>query len=157
MREMHSYGIANGLSITIGREAAYARGGRGAQGIRGAGAHRLMFEKLALIGIGLIGSSIACAARQKGLAKTIAISTRKAETLDEARALGLGDIYTLDPAEAVKHADLVILCIPVLAYASGDGEDRPLARAGRDPVRCRLGQAAASSRRWRRMCPRACI
>jgi cyclohexadieny/prephenate dehydrogenase len=76
-----------------------------------------MFEKLALIGIGLIGSSIARAARQKGLAKTIAISTRKAETLDEARQLGLGDIYTLDPAEAVKHADLVILCIPVLSYA----------------------------------------
>ncbi len=75
-----------------------------------------MFEKLALIGIGLIGSSIARATRLKGLAKTIAISTRKQETLDEARALGLGDFYTLDPVAAVKGADLVILCIPVLAY-----------------------------------------
>jgi len=75
-----------------------------------------MFEKLALIGIGLIGSSIARATRLKGLAKTIAISTRKQETLDEARALGLGDTYSLDPVEAVKGADLVILCIPVLAY-----------------------------------------
>ncbi len=75
-----------------------------------------MFEKLALIGIGLIGSSIARATRLKGLAKTIAISTRKQETLDEARALGLGDIYTLDAAAAVAGADLVILCIPVLAY-----------------------------------------
>ncbi len=75
-----------------------------------------MFEKLALIGIGLIGSSIARATRLKGLAKTIAISTRKQETLDEARSLGLGDFYSLDPVAAVKGADLVILCIPVQAY-----------------------------------------
>ena len=77
-----------------------------------------MFEKLALIGIGLIGSSIARATRLKGLAKTIAISTRRQETLDEARALGLGDIYTMDPVEAVRHADLVILCIPVQSYGA---------------------------------------
>lgn len=74
------------------------------------------FNKLALIGIGLIGSSIALAAHRHGLAETIAISTRKAETLDEARALGLGDSYTRDPAEAVRDADLVILCTPVGAY-----------------------------------------
>lgn len=76
-----------------------------------------MFEKLALIGIGLIGSSIARAAREKGLVKSIAISTRKQATLDEARSLGLGDSYTLDAAEAVRGADLVILCTPVGAYA----------------------------------------
>jgi cyclohexadieny/prephenate dehydrogenase len=75
-----------------------------------------MFEKLALIGIGLIGSSVARATRLKGLAKTIAISTRRQETLDEARSLGLGDSYSLDPIAAVKHADLVILCIPVQSY-----------------------------------------
>lgn len=75
-----------------------------------------MFQKLALIGIGLIGSSIARATKLKGLAKTIAISTRKAATLEEARELGLGDIYTLDAAEAVKDADLVIICAPVGAY-----------------------------------------
>ena len=76
------------------------------------------FKKLALIGIGLIGSSIALAARRQGLADVIAISTRKAETLEEARELGLGDIYTLDAAEAVRGADLVILCTPVGAYES---------------------------------------
>jgi cyclohexadieny/prephenate dehydrogenase len=75
-----------------------------------------MFEKLALIGIGLIGSSLARAVRARGLARTIAISTRKAATLEEARALGLGDSYSLDPAEAVQGADLVILCTPVGAY-----------------------------------------
>jgi cyclohexadieny/prephenate dehydrogenase len=75
-----------------------------------------MFQKLALIGIGLIGSSIARAARLQGLAKHIAISTRKPETLEEARALGLGDSYSLDPAEAVRGADLVIICTPIGAY-----------------------------------------
>jgi cyclohexadieny/prephenate dehydrogenase len=75
-----------------------------------------MFEKLALIGIGLIGSSIALAAKQHGLVKSIAISTRKQATLDEARSLDLGDSYTLDAAEAVQGADLVILCTPVGAY-----------------------------------------
>lgn len=75
-----------------------------------------MFKKLALIGIGLIGSSIARGVRLKGLAETISIATHRAETLEEARQLGLGDIYTLDPAEAVEGADLVILCTPVGVY-----------------------------------------
>ena len=74
------------------------------------------FRKLALIGIGLIGSSIALAARRQGLVDVISIATRKAETLDEARDLNLGDIYTLDAAEAVRGADLVIICTPVGAY-----------------------------------------
>lgn len=74
------------------------------------------FRKLALIGIGLIGSSIALAARQQGLVGQIAISTRKPETLEEARQLNLGDSYTLDAAEAVRDADLVILCTPVGTY-----------------------------------------
>jgi cyclohexadieny/prephenate dehydrogenase len=74
------------------------------------------FRKLALIGIGLIGSSIALAARRQGLVDVISIATRRQETLDEARELGLGDIYTLDAAEAVRGADLVILCAPVGAY-----------------------------------------
>jgi cyclohexadieny/prephenate dehydrogenase len=76
-----------------------------------------MFKKLALVGIGLIGSSIALAARAHGLAETIAITTRRAGTLAEAEALGLGDVYTLDAGEAVRGADLVILCTPVGAYA----------------------------------------
>ena len=75
-----------------------------------------MFEKIALIGVGLIGSSIALGARQHGLARHIAVSTRKAETLAEAEALNLGDSYTLDAAKAVVGADLVILCTPVGAF-----------------------------------------
>ena len=72
-----------------------------------------VFGKLALIGIGLIGSSIARAARAYGLVGEIAISTRRPETLARARELGLGDHYSADPAEAVRDADCVIVSVPV--------------------------------------------
>lgn len=71
------------------------------------------FERLALIGIGLIGGSIALAARKGGAAKHIAISTRSAATLKRAAELGLGDSYHADAAEAVAGADCVIVCVPV--------------------------------------------
>ncbi len=77
-----------------------------------------VFPRLALIGIGLIGASIALAARRGGLVRAIAISTRSAATLKRAEELGLGDSYHADPAEAVRDADCVILCIPVGAYAA---------------------------------------
>ncbi|TBW39952.1 prephenate/arogenate dehydrogenase family protein [Siculibacillus lacustris] len=71
------------------------------------------FHRLTLIGIGLIGSSIARGARARGLADEIVISTRRPETLERARELGLGDVYTLDPLEAVAGADCVIVSVPV--------------------------------------------
>jgi cyclohexadieny/prephenate dehydrogenase len=89
-----------------------------------------MFNKLALIGIGLIGSSIALGARRHGLAAEIAISTRRAATLAEAEALGLGDFYTLEAAEAVRGADLVILCTPVGAYGAVMAEIAPALSPG---------------------------
>ena len=75
-----------------------------------------LFDRLTLIGIGLIGSSIALAARAGGIAGEIVVQTRRAETLATAQRLGLGDKYTTDPAEAAAGADLVIVCVPVGAY-----------------------------------------
>ncbi|PYE24716.1 cyclohexadieny/prephenate dehydrogenase [Rhizobium sp. PP-CC-3A-592] len=72
-----------------------------------------LFEKVALIGIGLIGSSIAREIRDKGLAASVTISTRSRETLDRAEVLGLGDRYVLSASEAVEDADLVIVSVPV--------------------------------------------
>ena len=71
------------------------------------------FSRVALIGIGLIGSSLAHNIKTHGLARHIAITTRRTETLKRAEALGLGDSYHLEAAEAVEGADLVILCVPV--------------------------------------------
>ncbi|MBM7043631.1 MULTISPECIES: prephenate/arogenate dehydrogenase family protein [Rhizobium] len=78
----------------------------------------VLFNRIALIGIGLIGSSIAYDIKRLGLAKEIVISTRSAETLKRAEELKLGDRYTPSSAEAVKDADLVIVSVPVGASES---------------------------------------
>jgi cyclohexadieny/prephenate dehydrogenase len=72
-----------------------------------------MFDRIALVGIGLIGSSLARVIRREGLAGEIVISTRSPATLAKAEELGLGDRYVTDPAEAVRDADLVIVSVPV--------------------------------------------
>ncbi|MEO8666956.1 MAG: prephenate/arogenate dehydrogenase family protein [Bauldia sp.] len=89
-----------------------------------------IFNRLALIGIGLIGSSIALAARRNGLAGHIAISTRSAKTLARAEELKLGDSYSADPAAAVRDADCVILCIPVGASGQVASDIAPALKPG---------------------------
>ena len=78
----------------------------------------VLFDRIALIGIGLIGSSIAYDIKRLGLAKDVVVSTRSAETLKRAEELNLGDRYTPSSAEAVKEADLVIVSVPVGASES---------------------------------------
>lgn len=78
----------------------------------------IMFERIALIGIGLIGSSIARDVRELGLARHVVISTRSEDTLKRAEELALGTDYTVSAAEAVKDADLVIVSVPVGASES---------------------------------------
>ncbi|WFU08458.1 prephenate/arogenate dehydrogenase family protein [Rhizobium sp. CB3090] len=78
----------------------------------------VQFDRIALIGIGLIGSSIAHDIKRLGLAKDVVISTRSAETLKRAEELNLGDRYTPSSAEAVRDADLVIISVPVGASGS---------------------------------------
>jgi cyclohexadieny/prephenate dehydrogenase len=78
----------------------------------------ILFPRMALIGAGLIGSSLARVARREGLAGHIAVSARTQATLDKARELGFADSTSLDPAEAAKDADLVVLCAPLSVYGS---------------------------------------
>ena len=73
----------------------------------------IMFDKIALIGIGLIGGSIALEARKRGLAKSIVAATRSAETAALANKLKLADHCGTDLAAACEGADLVIVCTPV--------------------------------------------
>jgi cyclohexadieny/prephenate dehydrogenase len=89
-----------------------------------------MFEKIALIGIGLIGSSLARIIRREGLASHIAISTRSATTLNRAEQLGLGDSYTTKATEAVGDADLVIVSVPVGASEQVAKEIAPALKKG---------------------------
>jgi cyclohexadieny/prephenate dehydrogenase len=74
------------------------------------------FERIAMIGIGLIGSSLARVIRRDGLADHIAVCARTHATLDKARALGIADSTTTDPRACVEGADLVVLCTPLGTY-----------------------------------------
>ncbi|MGB3416060.1 MAG: prephenate/arogenate dehydrogenase family protein [Mesorhizobium sp.] len=89
-----------------------------------------MFEKIALIGIGLIGSSLARVIAREKLAGHVAISTRSADTLARAEELGLGDSYTTDAKEAVLDADLVIVSVPVGASGAVAEEIAPALKKG---------------------------
>jgi len=76
------------------------------------------FRRLAILGIGLIGSSLARAARQWGQAERITAGDVSAAHCAEALALGIVDEAHTDLAAAVRDADLVILCVPLGAYAA---------------------------------------
>ncbi|QAY95620.1 cyclohexadienyl dehydrogenase [Methylovirgula ligni] len=72
-----------------------------------------LFDRVALIGIGLIGSSLARVAKRKNLARTIVASDASAEVRARVAELGLADEIAGSAARAVEGADLVILCVPV--------------------------------------------
>ena len=75
-----------------------------------------LFERMALIGLGLLGSSLALVAKREGLAGHVAGSTRSKETRDRAYELGFLDSVHETALEAVEGADLVVLCSPVGTY-----------------------------------------
>ena len=72
-----------------------------------------LFNRIALIGLGLIGSSIALAARRRHLAASIVASARTPATMATGLRLGLIDEGFATARDAVRDADLVILCVPV--------------------------------------------
>ena len=88
-----------------------------------------LFERVALIGVGLIGSSLARALRRDWPQTKIVACARTAETLATVRRLGLADETHEDPAAAVEGADLVVIATPLSAYA---GVARRIAPALRD-------------------------
>jgi cyclohexadieny/prephenate dehydrogenase len=77
-----------------------------------------LFKRLTFLGIGLIGSSVARIARQRGdLAAEIVVNARTQKTLDRVMELGIADRVEIDPGKAVEGADGVMLCAPVGAFA----------------------------------------
>jgi cyclohexadieny/prephenate dehydrogenase len=77
-----------------------------------------MFGKVALVGIGLIGSSMAHAMRRRNLAGHIAGYARRRETLDAARKVGFADSLTDDLSIAVRDTDLIVLATPVGSFGA---------------------------------------
>ena len=75
------------------------------------------FSRVALIGLGLVNSSLARVLRQKAPATEIVGCARSQATIDKATELGFVDRVTLDPAEAVEGCDLVVLGSPVGTFA----------------------------------------
>lgn len=89
-----------------------------------------VYNRVALIGLGLIASSMCHAMRRAGLVGEIAGFARSAETREIAREIGLCDLICESAAEAAKDADLVVLCVPVGAMAEVAREIGPVLKPG---------------------------
>ena len=89
-----------------------------------------LFDTSAIIGPGLIGSSIARAARAQGAVGSIVTSSRSPETRQRVAELGIADKVVATNAEAVAGADLVIVCVPVGVCGAVAKEIAPHLKAG---------------------------
>ena len=89
-----------------------------------------IYERVALIGLGLIASSMAHGMRAHGLAGEIVGTARSAETRDAAREIGFCDRIEDSAAQAVTGADLVVLCVPVGAMGAVAAEIAPHLKPG---------------------------
>jgi cyclohexadieny/prephenate dehydrogenase len=88
------------------------------------------FDTLAIIGPGLIGSSIMRAARARGAARTIVTSSRSLQTRQRVAQLGIADKVVETNAEAAQGADLVVVCAPVSVCGAVAEEIAPHLKAG---------------------------
>ncbi len=89
-----------------------------------------LFERMALIGLGLLGSSLARVAKREGLVRHVAGSTRSRETRERAFELGFLDSIHETPQEVVAGADFVVLCSPVGTYGDLAAAIAPALRRG---------------------------
>lgn len=89
----------------------------------------VVFERIAIIGAGLIGASIARAAQETGAAREIAFYDTDTGVRERARAIGLGEMCE-GAGEAARNADLVILAVPVGAMGAAMKEVSPSLKPG---------------------------
>ena len=74
----------------------------------------MSYDRVALIGLGLIASSMFWAMKRAGMSGHVTGYAQSAETRDTARKIGLCDTVCDDLTAAVANADLVVLCVPSL-------------------------------------------
>ncbi|MCW2242703.1 prephenate/arogenate dehydrogenase family protein [Azospirillum canadense] len=89
-----------------------------------------LFDRVAILGIGLIGSSLARALTEYGVAAHVVCADRSAEACAKAMELGIVERATTDLAEALAGADLVVLATPVGSFAEVGERIGPLLRPG---------------------------
>jgi len=87
------------------------------------------FERIAVLGLGLLGGSVALAARERGAARTVVGTGRRREALDEAVRRGVVDA-SASVERAVSNAELVVLATPVTAMAEQVRRAAPHLRPG---------------------------
>ncbi|MGH1397883.1 MAG: prephenate/arogenate dehydrogenase family protein [Alphaproteobacteria bacterium] len=89
-----------------------------------------MFEQITIIGLGLIGSSIARGVREKGLAKRVIAADVSDEVCGIVAGLNIADVVTQDLREAVQGSDCVIMAVPVGAFGAVAQAIGPFLKAG---------------------------
>ena len=89
-----------------------------------------IYDRVTVIGLGLIASSIFWASKRAGLAKEVVGFARSAETRDTARKIGLCDRVCDSVVDAVRDSDLVILCVPVGAMGEVAAQVAPHLKSG---------------------------
>jgi prephenate dehydrogenase len=90
----------------------------------------LIIERLAIIGVGLIGGSLARALREAGAVKTVVGIGRSSANLEEALSLGICDEITQDAVSGVKGAQMVFISVPVCSIPSVVAEIAPFLSPG---------------------------
>jgi cyclohexadieny/prephenate dehydrogenase len=90
----------------------------------------VIYERVALIGLGLIASSMGHAMKRDGIADEIVGFAKTAETRETALKLGFVDRVTESAADAVEDADLVVICVPVGAMEAVAREIGPRLKTG---------------------------
>ena len=90
----------------------------------------VIYQRVALIGLGLIAGSMSLAMREKGLAGETVGTARSAKTRETAREIALVDRVVETPSEAVRDADLVVLAVPVGAMGAVAREIAPHLKPG---------------------------
>ena len=107
------------------------------------------FKKIVIFGVGLIGGSFALALRKAHAVGEVVGFGRSAQTLAQARQLGIIDRIGQDVAAEVGDADLVLLATPVGQMAESDGAHRTTSRRAHDGHRRRQHQERRGARRLR--------